>query len=108
MTDTLVSKSPLNTNRLHVGSYLTTTTAAAKKITTGFRPRYVKVWNETSGDVLEWNETMADAEGFKRVTAGTSAMVVTLGITPAADGFTIGLDTDINVINEQMSYIAIG
>lgn len=108
MTNTLVAKSPLNTTRVHVGSYLTDATAAAVAITCGFRPRYVKVFNETSGDQIEWNETMADAEGFKKVAAGASAMVTSNGITPSANGFTIGLDTDINVINEQMSFIVLG
>ena len=98
--------------RFATGTYLEGATAAAHDVNCGFKPRYVKVWNEATGDQLEWNDKMADAEGFKRVAAGTAAMVTSLGITPIADGvergFTIGLDTDINVVNEQVSWIAIG
>jgi len=91
-----------------VGSYITTGTAAAFNITTGFQPRYVRVVNETSGDQIEWFEGMADAEGFKRVAAGTGAMVTTLGITPLTYGFTVGLDIDINVTSQQLSWMALG
>lgn len=98
--------------RFVTGTYITDATAAAHDVNCGFKPKYVKVWNETSGDQIEWNDTMADAEGMKKVAAGTTAIVTTLGITPLDDGtthgFRIGLDTDINVINEQVSYIAIG
>jgi len=98
---------PANTN-VAVGSYITTGTAAAIAITVGFQPRYVRVVNETSGDQEEWFEGMADAEAFKRVAAGTGTMITSLGITPSARGFTIGLDTDINVTSEQLSWMAIG
>jgi hypothetical protein len=91
-----------------VGAYISTSTAAAFDIECGFTPRYVRIVNETSGDVIEWFEGMADAEGYKRVAAGTGALVTSNGITPLANGFTVGLDTDINVISEQLSYIAIG
>lgn len=102
------SKAPASTNNTAVGRYITSSTAAAFKITTGFKPRYVKVINNTSGDQEEWFEGMADDSAFKKVAAGTTAQISSLGITPAADGFTVGLDTDINVINEQLSWIAIG
>lgn len=91
-----------------VGAYITSSTAAAFDITTGFTPRYVRIVNETSGDEIEWYEGMADSEGFKRVAAGTGAIVTSNGIIPLANGFTVGLDTDINVINEQLSWIALG
>ena len=102
------SKVPASVNNVAVGAFLDTGTVAATKITTGFKPRYVKIVNETSGDTEEWFEGMADAEGYKRVAAGTGALITSNGITPAADGFTIGLDTDILVTSEQLSWIAIG
>ena len=91
-----------------VGSYIDTGTAAAFVITVGFQPRYVRVVNETSGDQIEWFEGMAAAEGFKRLANGTGAMVTSNGITVSATGFTIGLDTDINVTSEQLSWLALG
>lgn len=99
---------PASVSNVAVGAYITSSTAAAFTITTGFEPRYVKVVNETSGDQIEFFEGMADSEGFKRVAAGTGAMVTSHGIIPLSYGFTVGLDTDINVINEQLSWIAIG
>lgn len=91
-----------------VGSYITTGTAAAISITTGFRPRYVRVVNETSRDLEEWFEGMTDAYAVKCVAAGTRTQSTSLGITDSANGFTIGLDTDINVTSEQLRWIAIG
>lgn len=102
------SKVPAGVNNVAVGRYLTSSTAAAFKITTGFKPRYVHVINNTSGDEEEFFEGMTDAHAFKKVALGTTAEITSLGITPAADGFTVGLDLDINVINEQLSWIAIG
>lgn len=94
--------------QLAVGSYITTGTAAAIAITTGFRPLWVRVVNETSRDMYEWYYGMADAEAVKTVAAGTRTLLTTLGITPSASGFTIGLDTDVNVTSEQISWMAIG
>lgn len=91
-----------------VGRYIDTGTAAAITLTTGFKPRWVKVLNVTSGDEYEWMEGMADASAMKRVTAGTSSIITTLGITVSESGFIIGLDTDVNVTSEQLSWIAVG
>lgn len=98
------------------GSYLTDGTAAAITITCGFTPRYVKVVNVTGGSTglifMEWFDGMDDANGVKSEDAGTSetalTLITTLGITPAADGFVIGLDTDLNVTSEQLHWIALG
>lgn len=99
-----------------VGRYLDTGTAAAITITCGFKPRYVKVVNVTAAGTglnwHEWFEGMADASAIKVDDQGSSeagvTIITTLGITPAEDGFTIGLDTDLNVTSEQLSWIAIG
>lgn len=102
------SKAPADTANIAVGRYITSSTAAAFNITTGFKPRMVRIINETSGDEETWMEGMTDAHAMKRVAAGTQAAITSLGITPLDYGFTVGLDTDINVINEQLSWIAIG
>lgn len=91
-----------------VGRFLDTGTVAAAKITCGFQPRYVRVQNVTSGDSIEWFEGMAAGTGVKQVAAGTRTLAATNGITVAGDGFTIGLDTDIMVTSEQISWIAVG
>ena len=102
------SKAPASVNNVAVGAYLDTGTAAAFTITTGFRPRYVRVINEGSGDREEWFEGMADAEALKIVAGNAAAMITSNGITPNDTGFQVGLDTDINVTSEQLSWIAIG
>lgn len=102
------SKVPADTHNVAVGRYLDTGTAAAFTLTVGFQPRYVHVVNNTSGDEEEWFEGMAAASAFKKVAAGTTAQITTLGITVSATGFTVGLDTDINVTSEQLSWMAIG
>jgi hypothetical protein len=102
--------------RFASGSYLDTGTAAAINIDCGFRPRYVKVVNVTvageSGCAVEWFDGMTDAYAYKTHDAGSSeagfAVITSLGITPDSRGFTIGLDTDLNVTSEQLHWIAIG
>lgn len=97
--------------QIAVGRYLTDATAAAITITTGFKPLIVRVVNldGTNGkEEYEWFHGMAAASAFKRVAAGTATVITTLGITQSASGFVIGLDTDVNVINEQLSWYAIG
>jgi len=91
-----------------VGSYITSSTAAAFDITTGFKPLWVRVVNETSGDMYEWYHGMAAAEAVKTLAAGTRSIITTLGITQLSYGFTVGLDLDVNVINEQLSWMAVG
>lgn len=91
-----------------VGRYLTDTTAAAITITCGFEPRYVRVINTTERIMVEWFEGMADAAGIKTAAAGTRTLLTTLGITVSASGFIIGLDTDLNATDKQISWIAFG
>lgn len=92
-----------------VGRYISSDTAAAFTITTGFKPRYVKVVNlNASGDVtVEWFEGMADDSAILRGIDGAQSLITTLGITPLSYGFTVGLQTDLNVISEQLSWMAI-
>jgi len=74
--------------------------------TVGFRPRKVELINTGGLVTAEWQETMADASMFKRVTAGDGTFPLTLGITPLSDGFTIGADTDLNVAGELIHWVA--
>jgi hypothetical protein len=104
------SMHPASVNNVAVGRYLDTGAAAAITITTGFKPRYVKVVNlgATGLASIEWFEGMADASGFLDITDGTKSVDVTTGITVSASGFTLAINTDVNITNEQLSWIAIG
>lgn len=111
MAITSSQNNPGNTLRMATGAYIDTGTVAAFDITLGFQPRVVIILNETGGHLLFWNETMADAEGLKVTEdSGTVdiAMITSNGITPSSSGFTVGLDTDIVVTSEQLSWIAFG
>jgi len=112
MAITATQKNPLVTSRIATGRYIIESgdTAAAIDIVLGFTPRYIKVINSAAtGGYMEFIEGMANASGFKYLSAdGAGALVTSNGITVTAEGFTIGLDTDINVKAEQLTWIALG
>jgi len=113
MAVTETNKPALNTLRMATGRIIDTGTVASTfpvDVELGFTPRYVKVVNlNASGDVmLEWFEGMADASAVKTAIDGTRSVITTLGITPTATGFAIGLDTDLVVTSEQVTWMALG
>jgi len=103
-----ISKAPGSVSNVATGSYLSTGAGAAFTITCGFKPRYVLVVNETSGDREEWFYGMTAAHAVKRIAAGTWSNLTTTGITVAEHGFTVGLDTDICYASEQVRWLALG
>ena len=102
------STNPGSVCNIAVGRILDTGTVAAFTVTTGFKARYVEVVNVTSGDQMRWYEGMAAASAVKQVAAGTTSIITSLGITVSDKAFIIGLDTDVNVTSEQLSWIALG
>lgn len=102
------SKAPASVANVAVGRYLDTGTVAAYTITTGFKPRYVRVINLTDRNEYEWFEGMADASAYKKVAAGTGTLITTLGVTVSASGFSVGIDLDVLVSSSQISWIAMG
>ena len=110
MTQTITQANPLVTSRIATGRYLDTGTVAAYTFTLGFKPRYVRVINSAAtGGSFEWFEGMADDSAIKRLAAdGVQSLVTSNGITVSDTGFILGLDTDINVTSEQVSFVAIG
>lgn len=91
-----------------VGRYLSTETAAAFNLTTGFKPRYVRVSNVTDGTMMEWYEGMTDAHAIQTAADNARTILEALGITPLGGGFTVGLDAVVNVQSKQLSWMAIG
>lgn len=73
--------------------------------TVGYRPRRVELFNETGLVTAVWTDSMADAAGIKRITAG-DATVMTAGVTPLSDGFRIGTDADVNAVGEVIHWVA--
>jgi hypothetical protein len=94
-----------------------TGTGATINVSLEFTPRRVKVLNVTSADRMEWSSPMPPAAAYKTVAAGTNSYITTLGVTPVeqlklddeADpgrGFQIGADTDVNVTDEVIMWVA--
>ena len=111
MAQTLTQvKNSASVLQLVVGRYLDTGTVAAIDFTTGFKPLWVRVANlNASGDAMvEWYSGMADASAILVGIDGARSLITTLGITPLSNGFTFGLQTDVNVTSEQCSWMAIG
>jgi len=111
MAQTITTKTPRVASQVATGRYLDTGTVAAYTFSDlGFKPRYVKIQNlNASGLVsLEWYEGMADDSAVKTGADGAISVITSLGITVTDRGFTMGLDTDLNVTSEQISWLAIG
>lgn len=81
-------------------------TGAAIDIVCGFRPGHVKLVNRGGLVLAEWFAPMPNASAAKTVTNGTTSFITSNGITPAATGFRIGADTDINVDGELIYWKA--
>jgi hypothetical protein len=97
-------------DRVHATGSVTGTGSALNVIKLGFRPRMVKIFNAAAGGLcsLEWNDAMPEAGGFKSAPHADTqfSFLTTTGITPLANGFTIGADTDLNVSGEVIYYEA--
>lgn len=88
-------------------------TGAAINIEIGWIPDHVVVQNIEAADFarLEWYTGMTAAHAIKTVTS-TKSKITSLGIsayagtTTAQQGFTIGADTDVNVVDEALTWMA--
>lgn len=84
-----------------------TGTGAALSVTTGFKPKYVKLVNLTSGVSLESISDIPDGKGLALTTTPTYALVSSGGITINDNGFSVGTHA-VNANGETMAYIAFG
>lgn len=94
-------------NRVVVGGVIGT--GAAMNIdTVGFRPKLVRVVNVGSTlSRAEWFRGMADAAMIRTITNGTISAEAANGITPRANGFTLGATAGgVNTVDEQLYYEA--
>lgn len=73
----------------------------------GFRPNVVELFNEDELCFMRWTETMGDAALAIQKDATTSK-VTTAGITPIANGFTVGTNADLNTSGELVHFVAYG
>jgi hypothetical protein len=88
----------------HRGAFVGTGAAIDIK-TVCWRPKVVHLYNVTGICKATWTESMADAAMLKD-TGGAIAFATSNGITPLADGFRLGADSDLNVAGEVVHFIA--
>lgn len=82
-----------------------TGSGAAVVVTLGFKPKYVKVFNETDATTWEWVKGMAATIAFKTVTAGTMTADTGSAIVDNDDGtFTISATAAAN--NKVLTWVA--
>lgn len=75
---------------------------SAKTISTpGFRPGKVEL-RGSGGDRGEWFASMPDGYLSKITAAGSGSLAASNGVTPTADGFTLGADADLNASGETI------
>lgn len=96
---------------IHTQKHTVAASAVALDFNTiGFRPSYVKIWNVTKKRTLEHVEGMAAASGFL-VKEGDSdkfspELVTTNAITLHDRGFTLGVETSINIATDVLYIVA--
>ena len=90
--------------RVMRGSFVGTGAALTVR-TVGFRPRSVKLFNQTGLATAQWVVGMTDLAGLKQVTDGTISLM-TAGVTPLSNGFGLGADSDLNASAEVVYYEA--
>lgn len=74
--------------------------------TIGFRPKVVRIFNQTDLSKADWTESMADDSAMKQITAGTITFITTNGITPLSNGFGLGADAELNADGDLIHYVA--
>jgi hypothetical protein len=101
--------------RIATGSITCATTPDDIEVNIGFLPNYVRVWNVSSGGLVEfqWCYGQTNAYAFKNAQNGDASVITSLGITRSAVsdsylGFKIGLDTDMNANGEILYFFALG
>lgn len=79
--------------------------------TPGFKPGIVNLYNLVGICVAHWQDSMPDGSMIKTVDSGSGTsdivnVTATTGITPRANGFSLGADTDLNVVGEVVHWEA--
>ena len=93
-------------------------TAADIDVALLWTPRKVELYNADGVCYLVWSNSMGDGAGMKTVDSGVGttdvSFITTGGVTPLEQvdlqdgdrGFTIGADTDLNVGDEVIHWVA--
>lgn len=92
--------------RLITGAFKGAGSADVDIETIGFRPRRVELVSEDDLASAVHQDSMADGEMIKTITAGTMSKVTTTGITLLDKGFRLGQDANMNVDGDLVHYVA--
>lgn len=89
-----------------VGTY--TGNGTSQVLNIGFRPKSVRIINETDGTVVvECLLGMADGKGLKMIGSGAFSMLAANGVTLRPAGFSVGSDNSVNQSNKVFRFIAV-
>lgn len=98
-------------HRPHVEKHTVAAIAVALDFDLGFKPVYVKIVNVTKKRTLEWYAGMADASAFILKEGASDifspALVTQKGVTPSDYGFSLGVETSINVATDVLYILAL-
>jgi len=74
----------------------------------GFRPAEVSLQNAGAGlSSATWQKEMPDGSMMKEITAGTTSFVTGgNGVTPLANGFSLGADANLNIAGQTVYFTA--
>lgn len=73
--------------------------------TVDYRPSKVEIFND-QGDSAVWTSEMPDDSMHLRVAGGTGTLETSDGVTPLANGFSIGANGDINASTQTSYWVA--
>jgi hypothetical protein len=95
-------------NSLPIRTGKFTSNGAARTIETpGFRPKMVRFINATNAAHGLWLDTMPDGYVHTQE-GGTAALATSNGVTPLAEGFTLGTNAVLNTTAEVIHWVAQG
>jgi hypothetical protein len=73
--------------RMTSGEFTTTDTSTAS-LTIGYKPRFIRIVDESTQEDYTWIDVMGTGNILQRVDAGTAAMDTTQLVTASSTGFT--------------------
>lgn len=89
---------------LVTGTYVGTGSALSID-TVGFKPKYIRFVNATTGAEAEYSDTMA-ADSVRTSDSGVDAFATTGGVTLADTGFDLGTNAVVNTSANVVHWIA--
>lgn len=87
-----------------VGTY--TGTGAAQSITLGFKPKSIRIFNVTDGDIFV--DHLRSFTNGSSIATSTAVAAVTNAVTLTPTGFSVGTDASVSESAKVFHYVAFG